>query len=104
MHFCFEGLVTDLAFKGRVLLLLVPQQVVLKSRSIPEFSRTLVAGKKSLSFVSFHVLQQMKLPVEGLVTEVAHKDLFCLPDFLCVLAVSVSRFCRVCCGIILCSF
>lgn len=106
MHFCFECLVTDLAIKGRVLLLLMPQQVVLKCRSIPEFSRTLVTGKKSLFFVSFLVLQQMKLPVEGLVTDVAHKDLFRLSDFsfLCVLAVRLSGFCCVCYGIILCNF
>lgn len=106
MHFCFECLVTNLAIKGRVLLLLVPQQVVLKRRSSPELSRTLLTGEKSLFFVSFHMLQQMKLPVEGLVTDVAHKDLFCLPgfSFLCVLAVRLCGFCHVCCGIFLCSF
>lgn len=105
VHFCFERLVTDLALKGRMLLLLVPQQVVLKRRCIPELSRTLIAGKKFLFFVSVHVLQQMELPVEALVTDGAHKDLFCLPDFcfLCVLAVCVFGFCCVCCGRILCS-
>lgn len=106
MHFGFECLAADLAMKGRVLLLLVPQQVVLKRRSSPEFSRTLLAGQKSPFFVRFHVLQQMKLPVEGLVTHVAHKNLVCLPGFafLCVLAVRLSGFCCVCCGIFLYSF
>lgn len=89
VHLCFERLVADLALVGGVLLLLVPQQVVLKGRRIPELPGTLVTGKRFLLFVSVHVLQQVELPVEALVADVAHKDPLCPPEFhsLCVLAV-----------------
>lgn len=104
LHFCFERLLTELALERSVLLLLVPQQVVLKSRRVPEFSRALVAGERPLVFVSVHVLRQMKLPVEALVTHITYKQLpfpcdFC---FLCASAVGVFGFCRVCCGTIIC--
>lgn len=102
VHFCFEGLVTDLALEGNRLPLLVSQQVMLKSRCVPEFPRALVAGEGFS--VSVHVLLQVKLPVEALVADVTHKHLRFLPRFcsLGVLAVSVFGFCRVGCGIILC--
>lgn len=89
VHLCFERLVADLALVGGVLLLLVPQQVVLKGHRIPELPGTLVTGKRFLLFVSVHVLQQMELPVEALFADVAHKDPLCPPEFhsLCVLAV-----------------
>lgn len=89
VHLCFEHLVTDLTLVGGVLLLLMPQQVVLKGHRIPELPGTLFAGKKFLLFVSVHVLQQMELLVEALVTDIAHKDPLCPLDFhsLCVWAV-----------------
>lgn len=98
-HFCFKRLLAELAREGSKLSLLVPQQVELKSRRIPEFSRALVAGERPLFFVSVHVLHQMKLPVEALVADVAHKNLPFPPDscFLRALAASVFGFCRVCC-------
>lgn len=102
MHFCFERLVTELTLEGSVFLLLVPQQVILERRCVPESSWALVASQRRLFFVSVHVLQQMKLPVEAFVTDVTHKNIF-LPDhcILCVLAGSVCRRCRVCGGRIL---
>lgn len=101
VHFCFECLIAEWALKGSVLLLLVPQQVVLKSRRIPEFSRTLVAGEQPLLLVRVHVLQQVKLPVEALVADVAHKHLVCLPDFSFMPARAVRGFGLCCCGVIL---
>lgn len=103
VHFGFERLVTDLALEGNRLPLLVSQQVMLKSRCVPEFPGALVAGERFP--VSVHVLLQVKLPVEALVTDVTHKHLRFLTGFcfLGVLAVGVLGFCRVGRGIILCS-
>lgn len=95
MHFCFEYLVAKLALEHCVFLLFVSQQVVLKRRCSPKFSRTLVAGKKLLFFVSVDVLQQVKLPVEALVTHFTYKQFFWLLGlcFLHVLAVEILGFC-----------
>lgn len=88
VHVCFERLLAELAGEGGELPLLVPQQVVLKARCVPEFSWALVTGETRLFFVSVHVLHQMKLPVEALVTDVTHKDVSFLRDF-CFLCVRV---------------
>lgn len=74
------------------------QQVVLKSHRVPESSRTLVTREQSLLFVRVHVFQQVKLPVKALVTDVAHKTLFRLLDFLCA-SVFCGFFSRVVSGI-----
>lgn len=105
VHFCFELLLAQLALEGGVLPLLVSQQVVLESHHIPESSRALVAGERPLLFVSVRMLQQMKLPAEALVTDVAYEHLPFLPAgcFLSALAVGVFRLFCGCCGIILCS-
>lgn len=66
------------------------QQVALKSHRVPESSRTLVTREQSLFFMRVHVFQQVKLPVEALVTDVAHKTLSRLLDFMCA-----SGFCSV---------
>lgn len=101
VHFSFERLLAELALEGSVLPLFVPQQVVLERRGVPEFPRALVAGERPLIFVSVHVLHQVKLPVEALVTDVAHKHLPSPPD-VCASAGSVSGFCRVCRAAVLC--
>ncbi len=89
-HFSFECPLTVLALEGSVLPLLVPQQVVLKTLCVPEFSRALVAGKKFLFFVSVHVPSQTKLPVKALVADIAYKGLLFPPD-VCFLHVSAVR-------------
>ena len=101
VHFGFERPLTDVAPEGSVLLLLMAQQVELERCRVPELSGTLAAGERPLFFVSVHVLHQMKLPAEALVTDVAYKHPPFLLDlcFLCVLAISVF----VHCGTILCS-
>lgn len=73
-HFCFELLLAELALVAGILLLFVSQQVVLKSRCVPELSRALVAGKRPLLFVDVHVLHQVEESVKSLVTDVTHKD------------------------------
>lgn len=105
VHFGFESLLTERALESCIFPFLMAQQVVLKCFCIPKFSLALVAGKRSLFFMSVHVLHQMKLPVKDLVTDVTYKDLSFLLDFsfLCVLAVSVFGLCVVSRGTILCS-
>lgn len=95
VHFCFERLLTELALKGSVFPLLVPQQVVLKSLCGPEFSWALVTAEKLLFFMSVDVLLQMKLAVEALVTDVAYKDVPFLGD-LCLRCVWTSSVFGVC--------
>lgn len=106
VHFGLERLLAETALEGGVLPLLVPQQVVLEGRRIPEFPRALVAGERPLLSVSVGVLRQMKAPVEALVADSADEGLpFALGWRLpCVLAVSVLGFGRVCRGVTLCSF
>jgi len=68
--------------------------MVLEGRRIPEFSGALVTGKKPPFFVRIHVLHQVKLPVEALVTDLTCKHLPFTPDFcfLSVLPVHIFGF------------
>lgn len=77
----------------------MPQRVVLELHGIPEFSWTSVAGIKRLFFMSFLVLQQMKVSAETLVTDVTHKNLFGFLDFWGVLIIVFFSLCSICNGI-----
>lgn len=72
VDFGFEGLVTLRALKGGVLLLLVPEQVLLKRGRVPKLPGTLVAGDGLP--VSVHVLLQVELPAEALVAHGTRDD------------------------------